>query len=225
MKTYEQNTIVAVGAFNPAIFHPDWFRRNEILPSAEVEAALNHPPLVATREFTHSSGLLVTRDFTQVRFESLLLQVTQDRWELATERPDWKKDLGPIVSSVFHALGHTPVYLVGFNLIVHRGVHSVDEVMRQWAPVGALAEVVGDENPVEPPRVGATVRGTWDGFSVQVGIEPSIKLEGSGVFLSQNFEKKLDGGAKELVEVTQRDWDRILKRAGSVVMRLLGEEP
>jgi len=212
VKTYEQTNIVAIGAFNPAIFHPDWFRANAILPSAEVDAA------------TQADSLLITRDFTQIRFESLVVKVTQERWEIATERLDWRRDLGPIVSSVFKVLGHSPVNIVGFNVILHRGVDSVEGVMRRWAPLADLASVVGEEGAEEPPRIGASVRAKWDGYRALVGLEPSAKLSG-GVFLSQNFEKNLKGGAKELVEVAQNDWEKILERSKTVAVKLLGMEP
>lgn len=223
MKTYEQSSIVAVGAFNPAIFHPAWFKTNKILPSAEVDVALERPR--AGPGEGAQPGLVVSREATQVRFESMLLLVTPERWELSTERPDWKKDLGPIVSSVFETLGHTPVKLLGFNVIVNQGVRSPEAVMNRWAPVSALARVVGDENPEVAMKVGAMVRGSWSGYRVAVAMEPSTKLEDRGVFVSQNFEKTIEGGAKELVEVTRCDWERILKRAEDVVTRLLGDEP
>ena len=189
---------------------------NRILPSAEIDFALNE------RE---PEVLLVTRDFTQVRFESLLLKVTQERFELITERPDWRKDVGPILSSIFQPLNHTPVTLLGFNITVHRPVTSPEAVLSRWIPISALAEVVGEADAKEGlPRLTASVKAKWNEYRALLSIESSLKIP-SGVVVTQNFEKTLQGGAKELSELAQRDWERILKRSDEVQVKLLETLP
>lgn len=222
VRTYEQANAVAIGSFNPAIFHPTWFEENKILPAAEVEFALSpgEGSLSAMREVP----LLVTKEVTQVQFESLLLKVTQERFELHTERPDWIRDIGPILSSIFRALIHTPVSILGFNVTTHRAGRSKD-VLATWLPLAPLVNVVGEAEPKTGlPRITGSVKANWDGYRALLTMESSTKVP-NGVHLTQNFERTLSGGAKELIEVAQKDWERILERANQVAVRILESKP
>jgi len=212
LKTYRQDNIVVIGSFNPAIFHPEWFKSNEILPTSETQAALEN-----------ADALIVTRELTQIKFESIVLKAAPDRFELATERADWRSDLGPVVASVFRALGHTPVTIVGFNVILHRGVRSVSEVMNKWIPLENLAQAFATGSDTQVPRLGGTIKSRWGEYTSVMGMEPSSRGS-DGMFLTQNYERNLRGGAKELVTVVKEDWEKVLKRADEVATMLLGDE-
>lgn len=199
-------TVVVLGNFNPAIFQPEWFLKHDLLPRDEVEAA--------TRAGSGPVPLIVTNNLCQVPFRSTRLQVSNERWELSTERPDWSQDLGGIVSSVFAQLRETPVRTVGFNVIEHRPPHGspADDVIASWVPLAPLGTLVGAN-----PRLGAKVRSDWADFRAMVQFEPS-EIRPGGLFVSQNFEAAVESTA-ELARILGR-WHDVLVRAKVVAERL-----
>jgi hypothetical protein len=210
--SYFEASIVALGRFNPAIFQPDWFLANELLPEAEVEAAV-----------TGTAGkTFVTNDVTSVQFNSLRLDVQQERWSITTTRLDWKKDLGPIAASIFKLLHHTPIHTAGFNHSVHRelvgGEPSARRALRKWVPVEPLAEIVG-----QPVHIGGAVRSDWEQYRVTFILDSSVKLRG-GVFVGQNYERKEVDGAGAFRKLLDSDWIKVIKRADDLIATVLGDE-
>ena len=144
MPGYRHTSVVVIGSFNPAIFQPEWFRSNDLLPASEID--------FTTVEFPHGSGVqrrpqrvLVANDAAIVEFESLQLQVVQNRWMLVTERADWQGDLGKIAHDVFALLPHTPVRIVGFNVVVHAAPkRPASEVLGRLLPLDELGSIAGD---------------------------------------------------------------------------------
>ncbi len=188
---------MVLGRFNPAIFQPEWFRKHELLPGDEIDAA--------TRP-DESRGLIVTQEVAQIPFRSIRLQVTRDQWGLSTDRPDWSRDLAGIAGSVFALLAETPIRVVGLNIIEHRPpATTLDEVLSSWAPLRELGEVVGTN-----PRFGATVRSDWEEFRVMVQVDPSEPRPG-WLYLLQNYEAKVSSVA-DLTRILGR-WQAVLDRA------------
>jgi hypothetical protein len=213
LAAYRHMNIVLVGTFNPAIFQPEWFRANELLPDSEVDYATSTklPPGSQQR-------LFVSGDGTVVAFESVRLDVIADRWTLSTERPDWFADLGGLATSIFELLKHTPVSTFGVNLAEHwpkeRATGAAIE--ERWLPLAPLARVIG-----ERVRLGATVHATWGDYRVTLALEPSVRLQ-DGVYVFQNYEWSLRKGANEFAAVLGRDWTKLLSRTKEVTEAILG---
>jgi hypothetical protein len=204
---YRNMSVVVLGSFNPAIFHPEWFRRLELLPDVEVEAANAGPDHV-----------LMSGRATMVTFESLTLIVRPERWELRTAQPDWFEDLGAIARSTFDKLRHTPVEAVGLNYVGHFDVPAtttVEALMSRWVPLGALGAVVG-----EAPTMSGTVRASWSGYTASVTLEPSEKMK-RAVFINQNYHGATVRSVDDLLERLDQDWPAFRKRADSVVTTIL----
>lgn len=68
----QRTSIVALGSFNPAIFHPVWFARHELIREAEADA---------------SKVQVVSPEVTVVEAEWFSLQVTTERFSLETRDP------------------------------------------------------------------------------------------------------------------------------------------
>jgi hypothetical protein len=193
---YRALNIVVIGNFNPAIFHPTWFRDNDLLPATEIESALE-------------SNLVVSAKWTQVQFDSLRLVVIQDRWLLETERVDWFTDLAVITRSIFDALSHTPMTIFGVNLMEHLKKRDGQRLLEKWVPLAALGSVIG-KNAKPGARIGAE----WEEYRTSIQLEPSVKLD-DGIFLAQNFERKVKN-ANELTARLSSDWPKMLQRAKHV---------
>jgi len=202
--SYRNTNIVVLGRFNPAIFHPEWFRRHSLLPEAETGAAIDG-----------ERRMIVSGEATFVRFDSLTLVAQPERWQLMTTQPDWFDDLGAIVRSVFDTLPHTPVEVVGLNYTGDFDVPpstTVEALVGRWVPLHELGGVMGDE-----PQVGGTVHASWEGFTASVQLEPSKKLKGRGLFINQNYERRDLRSVDDLIEVLDGDWHKFRERAESVV--------
>ena len=211
MAGYFELSVVALGRFNPAIFQPSWFRTNDILPAAEVDAAE-----------AGGQRVLVTNDVTAIMFESVRVDVQKERWSLSTSRQDWRKDIGPIASSIFALLPHTPVTTLGFNYSMHRylvgGEPALSRLLHKWVPIEDLADVVGKR-----VHLGGTVRCDWDDYRVTFTLDSSVRLT-HGIYFGQNYERKVES-ATMLTEYLQQDWPKILSRAKDLIEAISeGEE-
>lgn len=92
--------IVVVGAFNPAIFHPQWFARKDLMSDAEAEAAM--------LEVCHS-------DVTKFSTDWYDLEVLQKRLTIRTKHIGRAEELRDLLASTFLVLKETPIEALGFN--------------------------------------------------------------------------------------------------------------
>lgn len=112
-------SVVAAGAFNPAIFHPLWFAEKELLARNASEEALD-------KEF------IAARDLAGFTADWLSVQVTQDQLVLSTVEEGREFDLRDLAKAVFDLLPETPVNAVGLNTDAHFRVASEEE----WHTIG-----------------------------------------------------------------------------------------
>ncbi len=92
--------LVLIGKFNPQIFQPFWFAKNELIPDSEADSAkvnLVHPTI---------------SDFT---LDWCHLNVAAERLTLSTKRPERYPLLFDLLVSTFSILSHTPITAVGIN--------------------------------------------------------------------------------------------------------------
>ena len=90
----QRMSIVALGSFNPAIFHPVWFARHKLIRDAEAE---------------ESKLKVMCPEITVVESEWFALQVTAERFSLETSDPRKFLPLRDLVTATFSILEHTPV--------------------------------------------------------------------------------------------------------------------
>lgn len=96
----EAASVVLVGWFNPAIFHPAWFIAEGLLPAdVERDIALD----------------VVSAQFTSFRADWLRLQVDAERFQVSTDDPSAFDALRDLAEGAAKLLRHTPVRAVGIN--------------------------------------------------------------------------------------------------------------
>jgi hypothetical protein len=110
---------------------------------------------------------------TQILFLSLRLNAVQERWELATEQPDWIDDIGPVAVHIFELLPHTPVTVFGINLVEDFQISAAENkrILQRWAPLDALGRLAGQE-----PTPRASVHAVWEGYRVLLTVTGSRRL-------------------------------------------------
>ncbi len=118
-------SIVLLGKFNPAIFHPAWFELHEIVTASDGKGAL--------AEVVHP-------DLSIIQFESMRIQVEPNRFTVET-RSDPSVRIADLVAKTFgEFLQHTPISTAGINRQCHFRLQNAE---RQHAMGRRLA-------PIEP---------------------------------------------------------------------------
>jgi hypothetical protein len=140
-------TVVLVGSFNPAIFHPEWFRRQQILLPAEAEEAKVN---------------FVTADLADVVFLDMKLNVSPDRFTLETKDASRGEKLQDVVINVLTKLPHTPIIACGIN---SRLLFDLRD-QAYWHQIGhtlAPKELIWNDILIRPGMQTLTVKGIREG--------------------------------------------------------------
>ena len=113
----EEASIVFVGSLNPAIFHPEWLRRHELITQDDLEGA--------DIEIVH-------RDLSKFSLKWLKMDVTRDKITVRSNDPAQYGPLKDLMISVFGILEHTPINMIGMNLKLSYKIDS-EEI---WHKIG-----------------------------------------------------------------------------------------
>ncbi|MBI5384797.1 MAG: hypothetical protein HZA90_08915 [Verrucomicrobia bacterium] len=208
----EEVNCVLVGSFNPGIFHPEWFRRQEILLPAEAEQA---------------QVRVVTPDVTEILFLDMRLDVLPDRFVFRTQDASSAEKLHDIVLAVFHRLPHTPVTACGINNEIHFDLG--DEAY--WHKIGhtlAPKELVWNEVLEKPGLQSLTIKGIRTGDfpgEVNVTVQPSKRFRfGLCVGSNSHFPVPRDDSgmpcSEKAISFLTAEWKTALEQSRRVAYRL-----
>lgn len=177
------SSIVAVGAFNPAIFTPDWLERNKLIGEDDADAA------------RQLSSLVVSQQVCQFETDWFSLQVLEDRFSL-TSKGALTPALKDLAVGIFTLLAHTPITAVGLNFTGHykldseKEYHKVGDVL---APKDIWDKLYPGENEsagmaeltirIQPCSRGQVPK---SGDEKRITVQPSGRLKSNGVFFAQN---------------------------------------
>ncbi len=229
-------SVVALGAFNPAIFHPRWLSSRELIPEAMAEAAENSSIGDQAAQFMISPQLAVfVADW-------LTVQVTPQQALFATVDEGREQDLRDFVKGVFDLLPETPATALGINSDTHFRSMSEDAwhnfgdqfLPKQfWEP---LFEEDGWKQRKSGERVGMrlmTVEATRDSDDepgrVNIQLAPSTRIGPFGIYIGINSHfdlKERDGfraTAGDASKTLMDQWDRARALEVRLVERLLRE--
>lgn len=197
-------SLVLVGAFNPRIFHPSWFVRNNLLPEG-VEATANVE--------------IINNDLCAFEADWFRLEVLSDRLVLRSTATPAIESLRDLMFGTFRILRHTPVQRIGLNTHAHFRLPTEE----RWHEFGHVLAPKGDLwEPVlgKPGTLSVTLQGTrpdeYDGH-VRVKVEPSAQVP-FGIFIETNDEFRLDNSdsATWIEDVLTNHWDPSRVRADQI---------
>ena len=119
-------SIVLLGAFNPAIFHPEWLERFGIIPAQDAEWAEGERAIVEEVKFGEhrlikkgGGSLLVSPEFAIIDFPGIRLTIDRERFQCLTDQRKRFKDVKMITQKSFECLSHTPIKAGGINIDSH----------------------------------------------------------------------------------------------------------
>lgn len=206
---HDAASIVLVGAFNPRIYHPAWFVRNDLLPPGSEESA---------------SVEIVNNDLCAFETDWFRLEVLSDRFVLRTMASPSVEALRDLVLGALRILRHTPVHKIGLNTHAHWRLpteQSWHDFGHLLAPKDALWEPVLKR----PGTFSLSVQGMRpddrDGH-IRIRVEPSSTVE-HGIFLETNDEvRELSADSAAWVEdVLTSEWDASRTRAADIRRHVL----
>lgn len=203
------STIVLVGSFNPAIFQPEWFSKQELLPEGEVDSA---------------EIKVITPQISQFETERFVVQVTTDRFAGVAKASTNPAPLKDLVMGTFSVLEHTPVTAMGLNNHMHFSMPTTED----WHSVGdRLAPKDGWKGVLEgrPGLLSLTVQGELTaiaGAKFQIKVEPSTQVP-KGVYFETNehYPTSETVKLKELLELLGRRWEEAHVYSTRVVDHIL----
>lgn len=220
---FDRASIVLLGRFNPAIFHPAWFARHSLIRDEECKQA---------------KDLIVTGEVAQFQVDWLTVQVTHDRFGAHTDDTAHSAPLRDLVVAAFALLEHTPFWAVGMNRHVHYKVESED----QWHRFGhMLAPKEAWSRWLKNPGMRiVTMWGSRDeapNARIQIQVEPSQRIR-PGIYFAFNehhaVNRKEEPGAGEeitdseqrraLIDALAKGWENAQNYARTVAEGLLSLE-
>lgn len=206
-------SVVLVGSFNPAIFHPAWFAREKLIQHEEAERA--EVKIVSPQVSVFSIGWLG-------------LEVTLDRFAVRTTQIQHAEPLRDLVLGTFGLLRHTPLAHMGINRQAHFRSTSEEE----W-------HALGHRLAPKEPWAGALEKPGMKQLSMQgqrpdsyrgritVMVEPSLKTKpGVGVHLEVNdhYDNDVDekgGECDRMMEILAAVWQTSFERSWRIMQTLM----
>jgi len=215
----EQASIVFLGSFNPAIFHPSWFAAHDLIPcdDQKVPKGINRT--------------LVLPEITDFSTEDFSLQVQAQRFALRTTNASFYESLRDLAYSTFSILHHTPIIKMGLNRDFHFRMPDIDawhEIGHRLAPKehwkGLLHHPGLRHLSMEGER-----QDDYKGF-IRVIVEPSNEIKPHGVHIGVNdhyevHDPEKNKGSIELIEILQKMWSKSINSASKTAQTIIwGEE-
>jgi hypothetical protein len=193
---------VAVGSFNPAIMHPEWFTRHKILPEEEISGLLaapirkEIPELGAVIEL--GQNFIVSGTQTSLKMKSLIILVTRDKFEIRCDRREKFSLMIDVIKKVFLLLSETPIMAYGLNFNEDvKFDRTLSEITSNFfTETSNVKKVFGDVF-----GVGHKIVAKVGDATTTFNFEPSPQME-DGIILNINFN--FDNSSHDTKFITDR---------------------
>lgn len=202
-------SIVLVGSFNPRIFHPQWFLRQNLMSKAEADDA---------------DVKIVHPEICQFETERFYFQVTTDRLTAGTKPNATSEPLRDLILGTFYILEHTPVTALGINSQMHYGLVSE----KAWHALGDKLAPKDGWNEVLEGRPGLrtleilTAIESPKGSAIIVRVQPSVQVKLGAYFeVNAHFTAPETDGLKWLMDVLREKWEGSQAHAGKIARHIL----
>ena len=114
----KQYSIVLIGAFNPLMFQPEWFGRNDVIPPEEIALA---------RDQNNVVKMIITPQLTQFRISQLSITVEQNRFQVIAEKEPLLT-IKDFIIKTFEKLGGMSISAYGFNYSAHYQFNNESDI-------------------------------------------------------------------------------------------------
>lgn len=212
-KAADNASIVLVGSFNPGIFQPAWFEKQELLPGTETQSA---------------NIETISNDLAIFTMSWVRIEVLGDRFVARTADESKFGPLRDLVAGTFRLLEYTPVKQVGMNREVRYALqseeswHAIGHTLapkKPWLPYVKTPgmKILTMEALRDDDRDGA--------FNITVKPVLNQPLPVKSWFVEVSFNDHVELGAEktalEACKVLEDDWDRSLSRSEKIASGLI----
>ncbi|MES2694658.1 MAG: hypothetical protein V4773_14380 [Verrucomicrobiota bacterium] len=201
-------SVVVLGAFAPPTFHPSWFARNNLLASAEADAAVI--------EIVHT-------DVAIFKTEWLVVNAAQDKFSVTCTRDDSIPLLADLVIGVFQILSQSPVRAFGINREIHFQMGSVEEwheIGHRYAPKECWKGILESPGMLAVHMQGAREDGRPG--KINILIQPSDRVShGAFVRVNDHYDLASNTLAEEGLKDIRSLWSSSLERSLNMATKLV----
>lgn len=204
--------VVVVGSFNPAIFHPEWFLRHD---------------LIAEEDAKEATVKLVSNEISEVYLCGLRLVCVSNRFSLGTSNISQSARLQDLLLNIFTLLPHLPVTACGIN----PGAHYALSDTGYWHKIGhtlAPKDLIWNELFEKPGMQSLIIKALQGGDfpgEMNVTVEPSAKFS-QGIFIKANRHFSIlseaihSGAAERIVGFLKAEWEPACASARRVAQKI-----
>ena len=214
---YEDVGVTLIGSFNPAIFHPSWFERHEIISPAD--AAKSAKTLK-----------VVSPEFSELTVTDIKITVFPDRLQLLTRDASRAERLHDIVLNILSLLPETPITAGGINNSVEFNLNDED----YWHKIGhtlAPKDLIWNDILDDPGMQTLVIKGRrlkdFPG-EINVTVQPSPPSRFVyGLRVAVNFhytsevDRKVESSADDIASMIETHWNIALGESRIVASRIL----
>ena len=209
-----EQSIVILGSFNPAIFHPYWFIANELVRESDL--------------VPDEGKLVLSSDVTVFASNWFELRAVQRRLSLHATDPRMDLPLRDLVIGTFQCLEHTPITAFGLNCSQTFALESNElatSVIDKLAPSSAWGSLLQT-----PSAEQVVVAGTNDGNVVKFRIE--AKGNSVTIDVNQHYDVPPEIRERTSVETSVQymndqlssDWESFLTFVRATAQKLVATE-
>jgi hypothetical protein len=199
--------VVCIGSFNPAIFHPQWFIRMDLIN--EVDAAA-------------SSVKVLSHEVTDVSFSGIELQSLPERLTFKTPNPARYEQLQDLLIKTLQTLPHMPMRACGINRALHYKVDTEDywhKIGHSLVPKEPIWKTIFPDPLTRSVGIQQKRKGAFPG-EINIDVVPSVKYI-PGLFVQSNWhygvpESKQAVSCEAVIEYLRSEWKEASSQASVV---------
>lgn len=201
---FQEVSTVLIGSFNPAIFHPEWLFRNELISKDDLE---------------EQDVEIIHKDITKFSLSWLSIQVQHDKFMARTNDPSQFLPFKDLIVSILTVLEHIPIEKMGINYSVTYDMGNE----KDWNYVGdsLVPKSIWEETLPKPVGMSSLAvesqrEDTFKGY-IHVTIGP-VKAKGYGINFSVNnhIEKHENQESLDSTNILMENWEKAIKYAKKI---------
>jgi len=211
----ETFSVVAIGMFNPAIFHPQWLAKNNLIRDEEADA---------------STVKFISNDVSIIEGPWFALQVTGDRFALESLDPVQNLAARDLVVGIFKILEHTPMNAIGLNVTKQyqfKDESTWHQFGDYYAPKTTWDGVMEKAGMLNLAIVGRVKYSEEQDVPVRVVLDSSRQKTQFGVQVAINhhYQKpqpasKDAGNAGQFIEVISKNYEQFIYHVQSTLAKV-----